>query len=59
MSALRPYIAKAETVSACTWTRAAITQNKVRIEAALLAKGRRGREEGLVTAPVTTCCRTV
>lgn len=54
LSAQHPYIAKAETVRVCTWPRAAITQNKVRTGTALLVKGRRGREEGLDTVPVTT-----
>ena len=54
LSALCPYIAKADTVGVCTWTSAAITQNKVRIGAALQAKETRGGEEGLDTASVTT-----
>jgi len=54
LSALHPHIAKAETARVCTRTSAAVTQNKVRIDAALLAKGRRWREEGLDIAPVTS-----
>lgn len=49
LSAWSPYIAKADTVRVCTRARAAITRNKVRRGAALLAKGRRGggkRAEG-------------
>lgn len=51
MSALHPYTVKAETARACTQTRAETSQDK---ERASLAKGRRGREEGLNAAPATT-----
>lgn len=53
MSALHPHTAKAETARACTTTRAAASQDK-NTRAASLAKGRRGREEGLNAAPVTS-----
>lgn len=54
MSALHPYTVKAETVRACTQIRAAASRDKKRTRAAPLAKGRRGREEALNAAPITT-----
>ena len=54
MSAWCPHIAKAETARVYTWTRATTAQNKVRMRAALLAKGRREGQERLDIALVIT-----
>lgn len=54
MSALHPHTAKAETARARPPTRAAVSQDKNTTRAASLAKGRRGREDRLNAAPVTS-----